>query len=218
VSFTDRPPSSTGPQKGSALTLSRQFRRPTGALGWLAGQLMARKNAPMNRLAVELLDARPGDRILEIGFGPGTAIQMLASGAEIGLIAGVDHSSAMLRQASRRNRQSIRAGRAELHAGTASQLPFPDAHFTKAFAVNSFHHWSSQPDDLLEVRRVLRENGLLLLCLRMALPKKSLFAPPGMTDEQVRSAEQLVEQAGFRDVRTVRRNVGREVSCILAYK
>jgi hypothetical protein len=52
----------------------------------------------------------------------------------------------------------------------------------------------------------------------MALLKKSLFAPPGMTDEQVRSAEQLVERAGFRDVRTVRRNVGREVSCILAYK
>jgi len=218
VSVTDRPPSETGPQKGSAFTVSRQFRRPSGPLGWLAGQLMARKNAPMNRLAVELLDASPDDRIVEIGFGPGTAIQMLARGTEIGLIAGVDWSSAMLRQAGRRNRQSIRAGRVELHAGTASQLPFPDAHFTKAFAVNSFHHWSSQLDDLLEVRRVLSENGLLLLCLRMALPKQSLFAAPGMTEEQVRSAEQLVERAGFRGVRTLRRNVGREVSCILAYK
>src|ERR1700724_1632534 len=117
----------------------------------------------------------------------------------------------MLRRALRRNRRSIQAGRVELHAGTASRLPFPDAHFTKAFAVNSFHHWSSQLDCLLEVRRALREKGLLLLCLRMALPKQSLFAAPGMTDEQVRSAEQLVERAGFRDVRTVRRNVGREV-------
>jgi ubiquinone/menaquinone biosynthesis C-methylase UbiE len=187
-------------------------------MGWLVGQLMARKNAPMNRLAVELLDPQLDDRILEIGFGPGTAIEMLAAGAKIGPIAGVDPSSTMLRQASRRNRHSIQAGRVELHAGTASRLPFPDAHFTKAFAVNSFHHWSSQPGDLREVRRVLRENGLLLLCLRMALPNKSLFAPPGMTDEQVRSAEQLVERAGLRDIRTLRRNVGREVSCILAYK
>jgi ubiquinone/menaquinone biosynthesis C-methylase UbiE len=218
VSATDRPPSAIAPQKGRGFTSSRQFHRPTGIVGWLVGQLMARNNAPMNRLAVELLDAQPGDCILEIGFGPGTAIQMFASVAGIGRIAGVDHSSAMLRQASRRNRQTIRAGRVELHAGTASRLPFPDAHFTKAFAVNSFHHWSSQQDDLLEVRRVLRDNGLLLLCLRMALPKKSLFAPPGMTDEEVRSAEQLVERAGFRDLRTVRRNVGREVSSILAYK
>ena len=53
MTVTDRSPSSTGPQRGSALTLSRQFRRPRGPLGWLAGQLMARKNVPMMAKATE---------------------------------------------------------------------------------------------------------------------------------------------------------------------
>ncbi len=217
MSTTDHLPSGPAPPVRWASAFSPQFGHPTGLLGWLAGQLMAQKNAPMNRLAVELLDARPGDRILEIGFGPGTAIQMLAAGAEIALVAGVDLSHVMLRQARRRNRQNIQGGRVELHQGTASRLPFADAHFTQAFAVNSFHHWSSQAEGLLELRRVLREGGLLLLCLRMALPTKSRFSAPGMTENQVQSAVQLVERVGFRDVGTVRRNVGREVTCILAH-
>jgi ubiquinone/menaquinone biosynthesis C-methylase UbiE len=203
---------------GKPSVLSRAFGLPTGILGWLAGQLMALKNAPMNRLAVELLDVQADDRILEIGFGPGTAIQMIAEKTPAGFVAGVDPSGVLVRQASKRNRQVIRSRRVELRQGTVAHLSFEEGQFTKAFAVNSFHLWSSPKSELLEVRRVLRDGGLLLLCLRMASLRKGLFAVPGMTEEEVEAAQQLVHQAGFREVRSVQRNVGREVTCILANK
>src|ERR1700757_4721373 len=97
------------PAQGSFLT--RQFRLPTGPVGWLVGHLMAAKNAPINRLAVELLDVCPGDRVLEVGFGPGTAIEMIAKETQADRIAGVDPSATMLRQAARRNHAGIQGGR-----------------------------------------------------------------------------------------------------------
>lgn len=106
----------------------------------------------------------------------------------------------------------------ELRQGSATQLPFGDAQFTKAFAVNSFQHWSSPAADLSEVRRVLRDDGLLLICLRMALPKKRMLAAPGMTEQDVQAVIELIAQAGFRDIRTERRNVGRDVVAILSRK
>ena len=116
--------------------LRKQFGRPTGWLGALAGQLMARKNRAMNLAAVELLDVKPTDRILEIGFGPGVAIEALSRSATVGLVAGIDPSAVMLRQATKRNRQAIEAGRVVLKSGTASELPFDDGAFDKVLAVS----------------------------------------------------------------------------------
>src|SRR6185436_6969985 len=77
--------------------IAGQFRRPSGIAGRLIGRLMAAKNKGMNRVAVEVLGVGAGDRVIEIGFGPGTAVElMLEQGAS--RVAGVDHSPAMVRQ------------------------------------------------------------------------------------------------------------------------
>ena len=115
--------------------------------------LMAVKNLPMNRLVVELLDVKPEDAVLEIGFGPGQAIKLLAERTPAAIIAGIDPSAVMVRQATRRNRQWIATKRVELHLASVASIPLPDGSLTKAFAVNSFHHWDNQRQGLLEIRR-----------------------------------------------------------------
>jgi ubiquinone/menaquinone biosynthesis C-methylase UbiE len=61
---------------------------------------------------------KPTDRVLEIGFGPRVAIAELSRrvGPE-GHVYGVDHSEAMLRQATKRNIAAVQAGRVTLTAG-----------------------------------------------------------------------------------------------------
>ena len=59
-------------------TFMRMFGRPTGMLGKLGGIIMARVNAPFARCVIRLLDVQPRDKVLEIGFGPGVGIQLLA--------------------------------------------------------------------------------------------------------------------------------------------
>jgi hypothetical protein len=57
-----------------------QFGRPNGFWGSIAGWIMAVRssNRKRNVWAVSLLDVQHGDRILEIGFGPGLAIREIS--------------------------------------------------------------------------------------------------------------------------------------------
>jgi SAM-dependent methyltransferase len=188
-----------------------QFAHPRGLGGWLAGALMARKNAAINAAAVEALAVAPGDRVLEIGFGHGRTIAALARRAGAGLVAGVDPSATMLAMASRRNRSALRAGRVELRLAGAEALPFPYASFDKVLAVNSVQFWPGPGRSLAEARRVLRPGGVLLLGIRLRDAAAGRFGSPGFREEQVEAVRVALETAGFEDVRLDRRRAGREM-------
>jgi ubiquinone/menaquinone biosynthesis C-methylase UbiE len=198
--------------------LFAQFGRPSGLLGRLAGYLMARSDAD-DRWVVELLDVQPHDRVLEVGFGPGVAVALIAERATAGFVAGVDPSEVMVRQATRRNRAAVQEGRVELRLGMVSNLPYPEAHFTKACALHSLYFWPSWTDGLRELYRVLAPGGLLVLAVRMWRPQAGRFDPSryGFRDEQVAEVVATLGSVGFQDVATERREVGREtITAILA--
>src|SRR5205085_2607348 len=132
-----------------------QFARPSGLLGRLAGRLMA-KGVEDDEWLVNLLEIEPYDRVLEVGLGPGVAIELMAARATNGLVAGVDPSGVMLHEAKRRVWPGVEQGRIDLRDGTIAALPFPDASFTKALALHSIYFWPSIEFGLKELHRVLR--------------------------------------------------------------
>ena len=114
-----------------------QFGRPSGLLGPIVGKAMASRpsNIERSRWTISLLGIGSGDRVLEIGFGPGVAIDMISEIATEGVVVGLDHSEIMVRQASRRNADAIREGRVELRVGTVSELPDLGEPFDKVLAI-----------------------------------------------------------------------------------
>lgn len=192
-----------------------QFACPTGTMGRLVGHLMAVKNAKMNAFAVEMLDAQSDDQVLEIGFGHGRAIRMIAERARMGFVAGVDLSDVMVRQAAKHNLDHIVAGRVELCQGSVADLPYEHGRFTKVLAVNNYQFWPNAELNLIEIQRVMREGGSLVLCLRMHSDNRFAVAP-GFTEDEVADIAGLVRWVVFRDLRIVKRKVGREVSCVIA--
>ena len=133
-------------------TFLRMFGRPTGMLGKLGGIIMARMNAPFAHCVIRLLDIQPGDKVLEIGFGPGVGIQLLAKSAPGGRVAGVDCSREMVKQATARNAEAIERGVVDLRHGSVEKLPFEDSTFDAVVAINSMQVWPDVTAGLREAR------------------------------------------------------------------
>jgi ubiquinone/menaquinone biosynthesis C-methylase UbiE len=173
-----------------------QFAHPKGLPGRFVGMILALKNRERNAWAISLLDIQPGDQVLEIGFGPGQAIQEVAKLTPNGFVAGIDLSDTMVVQASKRNADAIRSGHVLLQQGAEAPLPFEANKFNKVFAVNSMQFWSDPMAGLQEVRRVLRSGGRLVITIQPMWAK---------TEEEVQTVSaKLVshlKQTGFKQVR-----------------
>jgi len=75
---------------GARGILMRMFGRPEGVLGRLGGVIMARTNYLAAKEVIGLLDVRAGDKVLEVGFGPGVGIKLMAERVSDGCVAGID--------------------------------------------------------------------------------------------------------------------------------
>lgn len=120
-------------------------------------------NRRRNLWAVSLLDVQRGDRVLEIGFGPGIAVREVSRLAVDGYVCGLDHSGEMLRQAARRNAAAIRTGHVDLRLGSFERLPQFMERFDKVLAVNTMMFWTQPTDRLKELRRAMRPGGVIAI-------------------------------------------------------
>jgi ubiquinone/menaquinone biosynthesis C-methylase UbiE len=143
--------------------LMRMFGRPKGILGRLGGIIMAHTNQPCATWVIDLLGIQPNDRILEVGFGPGVGIQLLARSVSGGYVAGVDPSEEMVQQAKARNVKAIESGRVDLRHGSVERLPFEDNSFDKTLAINSMQVWPDAVAGLRDIRRVMKPGGRIAL-------------------------------------------------------
>jgi SAM-dependent methyltransferase len=180
----------------------RQFERPSGALGRLAGWIMAHRpsNRERNFWTVSLLDIQPTDRVLEIGFGPGLAIERAARLAARGRVVGLDHSEVMWRAASRRNRAAIEEGLVELRRADVAELPTPSLGFDKVFIVNCMMFWPDPVAVLRRLREVMRPGGTLAVTHQ---PRKA-GATEADVERSAREIRALFEQADLEPWRSER--------------
>jgi ubiquinone/menaquinone biosynthesis C-methylase UbiE len=149
----------------------QQFGNPEGPLGWFVGHLMALKNGERSRWALQLLTPQRGERILEIGFGPGVDVRrLLAAVGDAGQVAGVDVSAEMVRQARATNRRALASGRARLERGSDAGLPFESGTFEAVYAANSAQFWPDLAKGMAEVHRVLRPGGRAVIVVQPMWP------------------------------------------------
>jgi ubiquinone/menaquinone biosynthesis C-methylase UbiE len=169
-------------------------------------------NRRRNQWAICLMDVKPTDRFLEVGFGPGLAIREAARRATQGKVVGVDHSDEMVRQATRRNRDVVREGRVELHQIGVDALRALESTFDKVLAVNSLGFWPQPVDRLVDIRSLMSEGGVIAI---VSQPRC-----PGATSEHTERAEQEIRQqlqkAGFTDLRSEHLELDPPVVCVLA--
>src|SRR3954453_12316412 len=79
--------------------------------------------------AVDTLEVRPADRLLEVGCGHGVAISLVCERLTTGTITAIDRSPKMIELAARRNRRHVDAGRAVLEAIALEDADLGDRRF-----------------------------------------------------------------------------------------
>jgi len=106
----------------------------------------------------EALAPQPGERILDVGCGPGFYCREL--GELVGSMVGVDQSAAMIGLAERR---CSGLGNVDLHVADATALGVPDGEFDAAFSVQVFEYVADTAAGLAELHRALKPGGRVLV-------------------------------------------------------
>lgn len=127
--------------------------------------------AKERRIALEMLEVRKGDQVIDVGCGPGNYTRPLAQAAGEGLTIGLDASEAMVAAAAKRGGgENIAYLR-----GDACALPFEDGSFDIACSVGVIHMVEQPLVALGEMVRVLAPGGRLMVlvsCARKGKPRR----------------------------------------------
>ncbi len=177
--------------------LFAQFRNPHGPLGWVAGRIMSKRESNVARTlaTVDLLELAPGDRVLEIGHGPGVGLE--AALAVSGDVVGLERSTSMRSMAARRNRAAVRDGRLVFVVADAQDPPPGLDGFDAIFSSNVWQFWTDQVGTLAAWRDRLEPGGIMAVTFRPPLA--------GSTEAEAREAGDRIAgqlgEAGYCDVR-----------------
>jgi ubiquinone/menaquinone biosynthesis C-methylase UbiE len=119
--------------------------------------VMSRGESLGRSRAIELVDARPGMRILDLACGPGNLSRRLAKQVSPdGEVVGVDLAPGMIELA-----RSAAIANARFEVMDIERLELPDESFDAAICGHGFQFASDLPRAMHEARRVLRAHGRL---------------------------------------------------------
>jgi ubiquinone/menaquinone biosynthesis C-methylase UbiE len=192
--------------------------------------LADRSEAPVRRAGLELLKARAGEKVLEIGFGTGHSLVRLAKAVgPDGCVFGLDLADKMVKLAKENLSAVGMAGRARLRCGDAAQMPYPDASIDAVFMSFTLELFDTPeiPRVLRECMRVLRVGGRIVV---VGMSKQGKRDPligvfewahkhfPNFVDCRPIFVRDALEQAGFRIARTLKKHMWIPVELVWGIK
>ena len=122
-------------------------------------RFMGRYSEPLADQFFEMLDLRDGQRVVDVGCGPGALTDRLVRRLGPDAVTAVDPSESFV-VAIRSRFPSI-----VVHRATAEQMPFADGHFNCAAAQLVVHFMKDPVAGITEMARVTRTGGVVAACV-----------------------------------------------------
>jgi SAM-dependent methyltransferase len=122
-------------------------------------RFMGRYSAPLAPQLADLAGVGPGQRVLDVGCGPGALTRELVERVGAASVSAVDPSESFV-AATRERHQGVDVRRA-----AAEELPFADGEFDAALAQLVVHFMADPVLGLRELARVTRAGGAVAACV-----------------------------------------------------
>jgi len=122
-------------------------------------RFMGRYSEPLATRFAELAGIRRGQRVLDVGCGPGALTAELVSRAGTDAVSAVEPSASFVAAA------RDRLPGVDIRLSAAEQLPFPDGAFDAAMAQLVVHFMADPVAGLREMGRVTRPGGVVAACV-----------------------------------------------------
>jgi SAM-dependent methyltransferase len=182
-------------------------------------RFMGRYSVLLSPQLADLAGVVPGQRVLDVGCGPGALTAELVARVGAGSVSAVDPSEPFVAAARERNPE------VDVQRASAEELPFPDRAFDAALAQLVVHFMSDPAAGVAEMSRVTRPGGAVVACVwdhgGGQGPLSPLWDAARELDSGVHDEAQLVgaregdltqlfEAAGLREVEETALSVGVE--------
>lgn len=173
------------------------------------GAFMGRFAEPLAQEFVAVADLEPGQRVLDVGCGPGALTAVLVDRLGADHVAGVDPSEPFI------DAVRSRLPGVDVRLAAAEELPFEDASYDAALAQLVVHFMTDPVAGLREMARVTRPGGVVAACVwdhaGEGGPLSTFWTAvrdldPAARDESALSGAreghlgELAREAGLRDV------------------
>ena len=120
---------------------------------------MGRYSRLLSRQFADLAGVVTGQRVLDVGCGPGALTAVLVARVGARGVAAVDPSEPFVAAASARNPG------VDIRRASAERLPYPDASFDAALAQLVVHFMTDPVTGIAEMARVTRPDGVVAACV-----------------------------------------------------
>jgi cyclopropane fatty-acyl-phospholipid synthase-like methyltransferase len=179
--------------------IATQFKKPSGLFGLISAYLMIKVNKFKYEKLIKYLELQPKDKLLEIGYGPGIGINMIAKACPSCTIHGIDFSKLMYERASKHNKQYLDNGTMLLQYGDFLKASIVSNEYDKIFCINVVYFWNELEEPFKKVLSLLNTRGAFYIY--MATPDFLKKAPENVFNKY--SIEQVIKalkSVGFEDV------------------
>lgn len=182
--------------------------RPEGFWGKLMIRSMNRGHSELTDWALSYMEIKSGFRVLDVGCGGGRTVSKLCDRVGSGKVYGIDYSPLCVKKSTKLNHKNVLCGKAEIRQASVSELPFEGESFDLITAVETYYFWPDKLHDLMELYRVLKRGGKVLLVFEMLKtsedPDRWKTVEERLHIEAVSCAEirEMLLRAGYQNIRT----------------
>lgn len=186
-----------------------QLRKPSRWLGRPFLLYMNMSHSALTDWGLKHFQIEDDATVLDVGCGGGRTVMKLAACAPQGKVFGVDYARGSVAASRATNAKLIASGQVDIRQASVSQLPFADSTFDAVTAIETQYYWPNLVEDMIEIKRVLKPGGRLIVVAESYRRRKTADVPDAAAMSLLRAKmlsvddeERLFAAAGYVDIQT----------------